>query len=105
MLAGAGARAPFNLADVFRNPQLRRLELSWAGFYPASGRTSSPCPSTPSRWAARPVGALGLVRMVPAAIALPFGGMLADRYPRQRVLLGIYGARAAAGRHGSRLGG
>ena len=21
------------LADVFRNPQLRRLELSWAGFY------------------------------------------------------------------------
>ena len=39
------------------------------------------------------MGALGLARMVPAAIALPFGGMLADRYPRQRVLFGIYAAR------------
>jgi MFS family permease len=40
------------------------------------------------------LGALGLVRMVPAAIALPFGAMLSDRYPRQRVLLAIYGTRA-----------
>ena len=39
------------------------------------------------------VGALGLARMVPAAIALPFGGMLADRYARQRVLFAIYAAR------------
>ena len=36
------------------------------------------------------VGVLGLVRMAPAAVALPIGGMLADRYPRQRVLFGMY---------------
>ncbi len=83
------------LADVFRNPQLRRLELSWAGFYLGEWTYFVAL----SVYAfdvggAAAVGALGLVRMVPAAIALPFGGMLADRYPRQRVLLGIYVARA-----------
>jgi MFS family permease len=83
------------LADVFRNPQLRRLELSWAGFYLGEWTYFVAL----SVYAfevggAAAVGALGLVRMVPAAIALPFGSMLADRYPRQRVLLGIYVARA-----------
>jgi MFS family permease len=83
------------LADVFRNPQLRRLELSWAGFYLGEWTYFVAL----SVYAfevggAAAVGALGLARMVPAAIALPFGGMLADRYPRQRVLLGIYVARA-----------
>jgi MFS family permease len=83
------------LADVFRNPQLRRLELSWAGFY--LGEWMSFVALSVYAFdvgGAAAVGALGLVRMVPAAIALPFGGMLADRYPRQRVLLGIYLARA-----------
>jgi MFS family permease len=82
------------LADVFRNPQLRRLELSWAGFYLGEWTYFVAL----SVYAfevggAAGVGALGLVRMVPAAIALPFGGMLADRYPRQWILLGIYVAR------------
>jgi MFS family permease len=90
------ARARFaTLADVFRNPQLRRLELSWCGYYLGEWTYFVAL----SVYAfdvggAAAVGALGLVRMVPAAIALPFGGMLADRYARQRVLLGIYGARA-----------
>jgi MFS family permease len=83
------------LTDVFRNPQLRRLELSWAGFYLGEWTYFVAL----SVYAfevggAAAVGALGLVRMVPAAVALPFGGLLADRYPRQRVLLGIYVARA-----------
>ena len=73
----------------------------------ASGRTSSRSPSTHSRRAARQGWARSaLARMVPAAIALPFGGMLADRYARQRVLLGIYVVRAlAARRDGSCAGG
>lgn len=83
------------LADVFRNPELRRLELSWAGFYLGEWTYFVAL----SVYAfevggAAALGALGLVRMVPAAVALPFGGLLADRYARQRVLLGIYGARA-----------
>jgi len=83
------------LADVFRNPQLRRLELSWAGYYLGEWTFFVAL----SIYAfdvggAAALGALGLVRMVPAAIALPLGGMLADRYARQRVLLAVYAARA-----------
>lgn len=85
------------LVEVFRNPQLRRLELAWGGYYLGewthflalsiyayeSGGTTA-------------VGVLGFIRMGAAAIALPFGGMLTDRYPRQRVLFAIYLARAAS---------
>ncbi len=83
------------LADVFRNPQLRRLELSWAGYY--LGEWTHFVALSVYAFevgGAAALGALGLVRMIPAAIALPFGSMLADRYPRQRVLLGIYVVRA-----------
>ena len=34
-----------------------------------------------------PVGLLVLARLIPAALAAPFAGMLGDRYPRERVLL------------------
>jgi MFS family permease len=83
------------LADVFRNPQLRRLELSWAGYY--VGEWTHFVALSVYAFAhggAAAVGALGLVRMLPAAVALPFGGLLSDRYPRQRVLLGMYVARS-----------
>jgi MFS family permease len=82
------------LADVFRNAQLRRLELSWAGYY--LGEWTHFVALSVYAFqvgGAAALGALGLVRMIPAAIALPFGGLLADRYPRQRVLLGIYVVR------------
>src|SRR5262249_30997357 len=73
------------------------LELSWGGFWL-------------SEWmgfvalsiyafdvgGARALGALGVVRMAPAALTLPFAGMLNDRYPRHRVLLGINLVRAGA---------
>jgi len=91
----AVARQFETVVAVFREPQLRRLEFSWAGYYL-------------SEWAqfvalsiyaydsggATAVGLFGLIRMGLAAIALPFGGMLTDRYPRQRVLLAIYLALA-----------
>src|SRR4029453_1096943 len=83
------------LADVFRNPQLRRLELSWAGYYLGEWTYFVALSVYAFQvGGAAALGALGLVRMIPAAIALPFGGLLSDRYPRQRVLLGIYVARA-----------
>jgi CRP-like cAMP-binding protein/predicted MFS family arabinose efflux permease len=93
-LSLAGERVS-TLADVFRNPQLRRLELSWAGFY--VGEWTSFVALSVYAFevgGAAALGALGLVRMIPAAIALPFGSMLTDRYPRQRVLLGIHASRA-----------
>jgi MFS family permease len=73
---------------VFQNPDLRRLQLAWAG-------------SIIGHWAygialavfaynqggAAAVGLVGLVRMLPAAIAAPFMSALADRYPRERIML------------------
>jgi MFS family permease len=73
---------------VFQNPNLRRLQLAWAG-------------SIIGHWAygialavyayeqggATAVGVVGLVRMLPAAIAAPFMATLADRYPREWIML------------------
>jgi MFS family permease len=83
------------LAEVFRNPRLRRLELSWAGYYLGEWTHFIALSIYAfESGGAVAVGVLGFVRMGAAAVALPFGGMLTDRYPRQRVLLGIYLARA-----------
>lgn len=83
------------LVDVFRNPQLRRLELAWAGYY-AGEWTHFVALSVYAYnvGGATAVGVLGVVRLVPAAVALPIGGLLTDRYPRQRVLLVMNLARA-----------
>lgn len=74
--------------DVFRNENLRRLELAWAA-------------SIVGQWAylvavsvyaynvggEAAVGLILLLRLVPAGLIAPFGGILADRYRRERVLL------------------
>ncbi len=74
--------------DVFRNENLRRLELAWAA-------------SIVGNWAylvavsvyaygvggQAAVGLILLLRLVPAALVAPFAGLLADRYRRERVLL------------------
>lgn len=82
--------------DVFANRDLARLELAWGGYWTAE-----------TAWlvglavyaydaaGAVGVGLVGLVRMLPAAFAVPFGALLADRYPRERVLLAVYALRAA----------
>jgi MFS family permease len=83
------------LADVFRNPELRRLELSWAGFYVGEWTYFVALSVFAfETGGAAALGALGVVRMLPAAVALPLGGVLTDRYPRQRILLGVYVLRA-----------
>jgi MFS family permease len=76
------------LGEVFRNPELGRLQLAWAGV-------------SLSMWAfmitigvyafdvggAAAVGVAGLVRMLPGAFASPFAGLLGDRHSRRSVLL------------------
>jgi MFS family permease len=87
--------------DAFRavvtNPALRRVELAWA-----AGSTAS--------WAyiialavyaydvggAAGVGLVGVVRVLPAFVAAPIGGMLGDRYPRERVVVALSLGRVAA---------
>ena len=81
--------------DVFRNRDLRRLELAWGGFFVVEWASLLAV----SVWAyghggASAVGLVGLLRMLPAAVALPFGAAVADRFPRHRVLVVVYVAQA-----------
>ena len=82
------------LGAVFRNANLRWLELAWTS-------------SIVGHWAylvavsvyayeaggEKAVGLVFLLRLVPAALVAPFAGLLADRYPRERVLLATNVAR------------
>ena len=74
--------------EVFTNPNLRRVQLAFAG-------------SVTGQWAygvglvvfayhaggASAVGLVGLIRYVSAAISAPFVALLGDRYRRERVML------------------
>ncbi len=85
------------LEELFRSPRLRRLQLAWGGFY--TGEWASVVALSVYAYrtgGAAAVGLLGLIRMLPAAAAVPFGSMLADRYPRERVILVVHLARAVA---------
>jgi MFS family permease len=83
--------------DVFRNPQLRRVELAFLGYSAAEWAT----------WIALLVfayqaggtaaaGLIGVVQLVPAAIFAPFASLLGDRYRRERVLVAGYLIQALA---------
>jgi MFS family permease len=76
------------VAVVFRNPEMRRVQLAWGaeslaiwafaialGVYAfdAAGATA--------------VGIAGLVRLLPGALVAPFGGLIGDRSSRRAVLL------------------
>ncbi|MGH3137304.1 MAG: hypothetical protein ACRDPV_12530, partial [Gaiellaceae bacterium] len=74
--------------DVFRNQNLRRLELAWAASIVGNWAylvAVSVYAYTVGGEAA--VGLILLLRLVPAALIAPFAGLLADRYRRERVLL------------------
>jgi MFS family permease len=74
--------------DVFRNPNLRRLELAWGSL-------------VMGHWAylvavgvfayleggAAAVGVLVVIRTIPAALVAPFTASLADRYSRKTVMI------------------
>ena len=82
-------------AAVFRNPGLRRVELSWAGtvcaywiFIVTLGLYAY------ERGGAAAVGLVGLLRVLPSVVAAPFGAVLGDRYPRERVVVAINLARS-----------
>jgi MFS family permease len=95
MTASGGVLAEFTA--VARNRNLRRLELAygvaitseWA-FVVALGVFAY------ERGGAAAVGILGLVRMLPAALATPFTAALADRYERERALIAVTLLSAAA---------
>ncbi len=83
--------------DVFRNRNLRRLELAWAGSITGEWAAAVAVGVFAYRsGGAAAVGLVGVIRFVPAAVAAPFTALLADRYPRERVMLGADLVRCAA---------
>ncbi len=81
--------------NVFRNGALWRLEVAWGGYWIVDWASLLAL----SVWAyraggAEAVGVIGLLRMLPAAFALPVGAAVTDRFPRERVLAVVYGAEA-----------
>src|SRR2546423_10025303 len=82
---------------VFRNPNLRRIQLALAG----SVLGNWACGIALSVYAyerggAAAVGYLNLLRWIPAAACGPFVAILADRFPRRRVMVAADVLRAAA---------
>ena len=71
------------VVQVMRQRDLRRLQLGWTAFFLVDAMSMVAL----SVWAfdrAGPsaVGFLGLARLLPGAIALPFGAWAADRFER-----------------------
>jgi MFS family permease len=85
------------LADVFRSPELRRVECAWAGYYVADWSAFVALSIYAYHFGgAAAVGVLGLVRALPAALGVPAGSAVADRTRRERVLFAVQSARAVA---------
>ncbi len=72
---------------VFRNPGLRRLQLAWAGSNLGTwGYGIALAVYAYDHGGATAVGVVGLIRLIPAAVAAPFMGVLGDRHPRRMVM-------------------
>src|SRR5947209_15372442 len=84
-----------SIARALATPQLRRLQIGWAVsavggwvFFVALSVYAFDVGG------AAAVGAAALTRMVPAGLAAPLAGVLADRHSRRDVLLGSIALRA-----------
>ncbi|MGE5228059.1 MAG: MFS transporter [Planctomycetaceae bacterium] len=74
--------------EVFRNPNLRRLQLAWAGSQLGTwGFGVALAVYAYDRGGPAAVGLVALLRWIPSAIAAPFMGALGDRYPRRLVMV------------------
>jgi CRP-like cAMP-binding protein/predicted MFS family arabinose efflux permease len=82
---------------VLTNPDLRRLELAWGGFYVGDwAHVIALSVYAYRHGGSLAVGVVGLLRMLPSAFAVPFASLLSDRLPRQRVLVLVHAVRALA---------
>jgi MFS family permease len=82
---------------VYREPALRRVALGWAGFHLSEWLHVVPLLVLAyAHGGATTVGVVTILRQLPAAFLVPLGTLLADRYPRERVLLGLHVLRGVA---------
>ena len=77
-------------ADNWRNVQLRRAQLAFFGAWAAEWAvTVVLAVYAYQRGGATEVGVVALVRVLPAAVVAPVATQLADRWPRERVLVAV----------------
>jgi MFS family permease len=86
--------------DAFRavvtNKGLRRIGLAWAIITTSSwSYVIALLVYAYDQGGAAAVGLVGLIRVLPAFVSAPVAGVLGDRYPRNRVMLGISIARTS----------
>jgi MFS family permease len=82
---------------VFENPSLRRVQLAYGASITAEwGAVVALAVFAYQIRGAVGVGIVGLVRMLPAALATPFAAFVSDRFDRERVLLWLEVAAAGA---------
>jgi MFS family permease len=77
-----------SFGQVFRNPNIRRIEGAWAASILAHWAYGIALAVFAYRdGGAAAVGLVGLVRFLPSAAASPFTALLGDRYRRERVIV------------------
>jgi MFS family permease len=75
-------------AEVFANPDLRRVELAWSGSVVGQwGYEVALAVFAFRAGGATAVGLVALVRLLPAAVVAPFAALLGDRFPRKRIMI------------------